>query len=49
MPAFKIKSLKNPSFFQNLFGVKLKENGIIEINNLLARKNLKSIEIDDIQ
>ncbi len=43
------KLLKNPSFFQKLLGQKLKENVIIEINNLLARNDLSTVTIEEVQ
>lgn len=49
MNPFKTKDLKKPSFFRKLLGVKPKENGIIEINNLLAEKELESITVDEVQ
>jgi hypothetical protein len=49
MIPFKFKNLKNPSLIQKLFGIKLKENGLTKINNLFAKKDLKSIEVDEIQ
>jgi envelope transporter Tic110/Armadillo-like protein len=49
MTAFKTRELKKPSFIQKILGGRPKENGINEINNLLAEKNLKSVTIEDIQ
>ncbi len=49
MKVYTKKELKRPSFFQKIFGVKLKENGIIEINNLLADRGLLLVKVDDIQ
>ncbi len=42
------KNLQKPSFFQKILGQKIKDNAIIEVNNLLAEKDLKQIQIDDI-
>jgi hypothetical protein len=42
------KDLKKTTFFQKVLGQKIKENALIEINNLLAEKNWKEIMIDDI-
>lgn len=42
------KGLKAPSFFQKVLGKKIKENALIEINNLLAEKELKTITVEDV-
>ncbi|HAI74763.1 MAG TPA: hypothetical protein DCM08_00820 [Microscillaceae bacterium] len=47
--AYSQKDLKPTSIFRQLLGGKYKPNAIIEINNLLAEKDLLSITIDDIQ
>jgi tellurite resistance protein len=46
---FKERQLYHQTFFQKLFKIKLKENAIIEINNLLAVKNILSINIEEIE
>lgn len=46
---FKEKPLKSASFFKKLTGGKEKENVIIEINNLLARKDLNKIGFEEVQ
>lgn len=42
------KGLQKPSFFQKVLGTKIKENAIIELNNLLAEKDLTEITIDEV-
>jgi hypothetical protein len=42
------KNLQKPSFFQKILGQKIKENAIIEVNNLLAEKDFKQVQIEDI-
>lgn len=46
---YPIKELKRPNFFQRLFNLVLKENAIIEINNLLGTKPLNGINIGEIE
>lgn len=46
---FERKELKKPNFFQRIFGLKRKENAIIEINNLLSEKEVSANKIDDIE
>lgn len=45
---FKYKELIKPSFFQNLFKTPPKENAFIEINNLLAKKDIKDITYNEV-
>ena len=45
---FSIKELKKASFFQKLFNRQPKENALIEINNLLATKNIRDISEEDL-
>ncbi len=42
------KGLKKPSFFQKVLGKKVKENALIEVNNLLAEKELQTITVDEV-
>ena len=42
------KGLKKPTFIQKVLGQKIKENALIEINNLLAEKELVEINVEDI-
>jgi hypothetical protein len=42
------KNLKKPTFFQKVLGQKVKENALIEINNLLVEKDLATLSVDDI-
>lgn len=42
------QELKKRTFFQKMLGQKPKENALIEINNLLAEKDLRSITVDEI-
>jgi len=45
---FSIKELKKASLFQKLFNRQPKENALIEINNLLATKNIRDISEADL-
>ncbi len=42
------KDLKKPTFFQKVLGQKIKDNALVEINNLLAEKELATITVEDI-
>jgi hypothetical protein len=42
------RGLSSPSFIQKVMGVKIKENALIEINNLLAEKELQRITVEEI-
>lgn len=42
------QALKKRTFFQKMLGQKPKENALIEINNLLAEKDLRLITVDEI-
>ena len=46
---YKKKELIKGGFLKSLVGQKVKENALIEINNLLAEKELTSITVDEIQ
>lgn len=46
---YKTFEYQKPSIFQRLFKQEPKENAFIELNNLLARKNLKEIQIEQIE
>jgi hypothetical protein len=46
---YKIFEQQKPNFFQRLFKQEPKENAFIELNNLLAKKNLKEIRIEQIE
>lgn len=46
---YAIKGLKKPGFIQRVLGQQVKENVILEINNLLAEKEFNTIQVDDIQ
>jgi len=46
---FKKEKLKKPAFFDKLLGVRMKENALVEINNLLAEKDLGLITVEEIQ
>ena len=43
MKPYKPKPFKKPSFFQKLFGTKLKENAFVEINNYLANNQIDNV------
>lgn len=43
-----IEELKRPNIFQRLFKKESKENALIELNNLLATKQLKEITLEEI-
>jgi hypothetical protein len=45
----KTEELIQPNFFQRLLKIEPKENAFIEINNLLAVKPLKEIELEEIE
>ena len=45
---YTIKGLKKPGFIQRILGKQIKENAILEINNLLAEKELREITLEDI-
>lgn len=49
MKAFDKKQYVDPSWWQNLFGIEPKENAIIDLNNLLATKQVKDITFRDLQ
>ena len=49
MEPFEEKKLKKPDFVQRLLGKQPKENAIIEINNLLARKGVKDVSFDEVR
>lgn len=42
------QGLKKPTFIQKILGQKVKENALIELNNLLAEKELQSITVDEV-
>lgn len=42
------QTLKKQSFFQKVLGQKIKENALIELNNLLAAKQLKDITAEEV-
>lgn len=46
---YKKKELVKGGFLKKLLGQKVKENALIEINNLLAEKELTSITVDEVQ
>ncbi len=46
--AYSRKDLKKPSFFQRVLGQKIKENALIEINNLLSDKDFASITVEEV-
>jgi hypothetical protein len=46
---FQHKEFQKPNFFQRLFKMQPKLNSVIEINNLLAKKELKQISHSDIE
>tara|TARA_B110000114_G_C15039629_1_gene376457 strand:+ start:85 stop:1170 length:1086 start_codon:yes stop_codon:yes gene_type:complete len=50
MEIFKLKPLKEPSFFQKLFKKEPSENAFIEVNNLLAKNqsDIEKISLDNI-
>lgn len=43
------QELQSPNFFQRLFRKEPKENAFIEVNNLLATKSLKEIQLEQIE
>lgn len=43
------KGLHKPTFIQRVIGTKIKENALIEINNLLAEKELQTVTVEDIR
>ncbi|NJL13482.1 MAG: hypothetical protein HC913_11075 [Microscillaceae bacterium] len=42
------KPLRKPGFFQKVLGYKIKENALIELNNLLAARALMQLTIEDV-
>ncbi len=42
------KGLSKPSFIQKMMGFKIKDNALIEVNNLLAEKELRKISVEEI-
>ena len=42
------QGLKKPTFIQKILGQKVKENAVIELNNLLAEKELQTITVDEV-
>lgn len=45
---FQIKELRKPNIFQRLFKQLPKENALIEVNNLLAKKRIQEISVSEI-
>ena len=46
---YNLKDLKKPNFFQQIFKKLPLENAIVEINNILASRNLNDIKIEEIE
>lgn len=42
------KPLRKPGFFQKVLGYKIKENALIELNNLLATRELLQLTVEDV-